>query len=104
MICGEMNGRLEPGALVAGALAARLGLGPERTEALSGVRGRVNIRVDSRTPGALVALANHCRWGWGREGRAELKVRETKVSSPVAKAAVPSPPTLFPGNHHKQGR
>ena len=56
----------------------------------------MNISVDSRNPGALVALANHCRWGWGREGRAELKVREMKVSSPVAKAAVPSPPTPHP--------
>ena len=91
-----MNGLLEPGALAAGALAARLGLGAERTEDLSGVRGRVNIRVDSRTPGALVALANCCRWGWGRDGRAELKVRETQVSSPVAKAAVASPPTPHP--------
>ena len=36
MICCEMNGLLEPGALAAGALAARLGLGAERTEDLSG--------------------------------------------------------------------
>lgn len=37
MICCEMNGLWEPGALVAGALAARLALGAKGTEDLSGV-------------------------------------------------------------------